>query len=71
MKTDYTGMIPPAEVRQIRRCKYCAFSWEDDYLDLNCNLNVYTRTDITRDETPCVYHYTPEEMAELIDNLEK
>jgi hypothetical protein len=61
-------MIPPVEERAVRPCNDCVFAWEDDYTDLNCNLHVYTRKYIGYTTEPCKYHYTDDEMKELIDS---
>lgn len=61
-------MIPPVEERQVRPCSECCFSWSDDYLDKWCNLSIQYAPDCEYRKEPCIYHYTTDEMKELIDS---
>jgi hypothetical protein len=62
-------MIPPVEERIDRDCYYCIFGYENPAGDIVCKITDALERQVKI--SPCIYHYTDEEMKELLDNLEK
>jgi hypothetical protein len=66
-------MIPPIQVRQIRPCEECIFfNPSEEFCTLHDEalygerLERWERDDPT---LPCPYHYTPDEIMELIEQF--
>jgi len=75
LKTDYTGMIPPVEERQYRKCisdyeddKDCIFCLTDAFKEKVClNPRKQHRLVEERPFNVCIYHITIDEVIEAID----
>ena len=62
-------MIPPVEERMVKRCRSCVFSHEDDFGDQICQMTFNVNRDHDNPLKPCKYHFTLDEMTELLDSV--